>query len=440
MTEFDKIKEKAVKETVIPHEKKEMIPFSEVQKIFDTYLMLEDRGIVRLIAATMIGNQLKTDPIWLMIVGSSSGGKTETLMRFVEVQKKGKKLCSVVSDVSAAGFLSGQRGSEQDSILNMVDTKGGMIIFKDFTSVISKRKEDRAVILGQMREIYDGTFIRRLGNGAKEWKGKVGIIGACTGVIYSALHEMGAMGERLVMYQIEQPDRMGALNFIWKKEDDGIDGRDEMDEVSQTYVEGMLRYIEENDKLSAKLPDEVRTNLSEVANFCTLARSPVIRNFRGDMILEVPEPEMPMRTAKQLINIARAFMIMNEAEGLGETLSEKDMHILYKIAFDSIPNTYRDVLRVLTSYFYGGTIVAISTEMGMPVDTIRYRLQDLEARKIIEKIDDPNGKDKYLIYEEYADIMSRFENIEIKKEELKEEEDDSTRNQEYQEYSGEIKF
>lgn len=422
MKNFDTIKKETQANTSIPHEKREAISFNELQNIFDKYLLLEDRGIVRVITATMIGNQLKTDPIWLMIVGSSSGGKTEILMRFAKVQKNNKDICAIISDVSGAGFLSGQRGHEQDAVLERVDKKGGMLFFKDFTSIISKRKEDRAVILGQMREIYDGEFVRNLGNGKKEWKGKIGVIGASTGVIYSALHEMGAMGERLVMYQIEQPDRTGVMDFIWEQEDAGVNGREEMDIATQSYVENVFEYIKTNNT-AVKLPNNIRKNLSEVADFCTLARSPVLRNFRGDMIVEVPEPEMPMRTAKQLINLAKAFMVMNAYDKKEECLTDTDVNILYKIAFDSIPNTYRDVLRVLTQYFYGGTLVAISNTMGMPTETIKYRLQDLEARKIIEKKENPNpkGEDKiYCILPQYAETMSKFEHIDINKESLKE--------------------
>jgi predicted transcriptional regulator len=398
----------------------ESISFTTLQEVFDTHLLLEDRGLVRVITGAFIGNQMKQDPVWLMIVGSSSGGKTETLMRFANVHKKGKPLCAIVSDISSAGLLSGQRGSEQEAILPRVDKNGGMLLFKDFTSIISKRKEDRAILLGQLREVYDGEFVRNLGNGVKKWKGKVGVIGASTGVIYSALQEMGAMGERLVMYQIKQPSRKKVMNFVWDREDTGKDGREEMDKAVRAYIENVFIYLEK-EKPIVVLPQDVRERLSDIADFCTLARSPVLRNYKGDLIVEVPDPEMPMRTAKQLINIAKAFMVMNQYDNIGPILTPLDMSILFKIALDSIPNTYRDVLRTLTKYSYGGSLTAIAGEMSMPNETIRYRLQDLEARKLIKKeYSDKLRTDVYSIIPEYAQIMATFEEIHIEEKGIEE--------------------
>ena len=59
----------------------------------------------------------------------------------------------------------------------------GVIVLKDFTTILSMHRESRAEILAALREIYDGEWTRSVGSeGARtlHWKGKVGLVAAST--------------------------------------------------------------------------------------------------------------------------------------------------------------------------------------------------------------------------------------------------------------------
>jgi hypothetical protein len=79
---------------------------------------------------------------------------------------------------------------------NQTHTTTGNAVFmaKDFTTVLSMRREKRAAILGQLREIHDGRFRRDFGTGVtKIWCGRITIIAAVTPALdrhYSNLNQL----------------------------------------------------------------------------------------------------------------------------------------------------------------------------------------------------------------------------------------------------------
>src|SRR5437899_8992194 len=59
-----------------------------------------------------------------------------------------------------------------------------VFLIKDFTTVLSMKRDKRSVILSQLREIHDGQFRRDFGTGVtKIWNGRVSIVAAVTPVL-----------------------------------------------------------------------------------------------------------------------------------------------------------------------------------------------------------------------------------------------------------------
>ena len=53
------------------------------------------------------------------------------------------------------------------------------MVFSDLTTILSKHRSDSEGVLGSLREVYDGSYVRRLGNGAllldgSSWPGRRG--------------------------------------------------------------------------------------------------------------------------------------------------------------------------------------------------------------------------------------------------------------------------
>ena len=85
----------------------------------------------------------------------------------------------------------------------------GIILAKDFGSILSLHHDSRSQVLAALREVYDGSWTRPLGtDGGKtlHWEGKVGLIAGCTPTIDRHHAVMGAMGERFVLLRLSPTD------------------------------------------------------------------------------------------------------------------------------------------------------------------------------------------------------------------------------------------
>src|SRR5262249_40512881 len=138
--------------------------------------------------ATYVANRkLDGDPVWVMLVGGSGVGKTERLSSLAVMP-------DVVLESSITGpaaLLSGTGKKERakdatGGLLRKLPNGDGLLLLKDFTSVIDMHRDSRAEVLAALREIYDGRWDRSVGaEGGRTltWQGRLGLIAGCTTAI-----------------------------------------------------------------------------------------------------------------------------------------------------------------------------------------------------------------------------------------------------------------
>jgi hypothetical protein len=128
--------------------------------------------------ATVIANRMDGDPLWVFLVAPPSGGKTEVI-RALDEAGDVYPLSSLTAQTFASGF---ERKGTETSLLPKID--GKTLTMKDFGTVLTMYREKKAEILAQLREIYDGGFIKEFGNGKTfRWSGKVGLLAGVTPII-----------------------------------------------------------------------------------------------------------------------------------------------------------------------------------------------------------------------------------------------------------------
>lgn len=391
--------------------------FKAVQEAYDDAFLLEDRHFVKIVAATVLANQLDGPPVWLMLVAPSSGGKSALLMTLDDFEFiPGKKVCFFLSDLTENTFASGFKSSSGDAGLLAKVPYGGMLIFKDFTSMLEKRQEARNAIMAQLREIFDRKFDKSTGNNQDTaWTGKLGALAGVTTAVHEYMSEMSVMGDRFIMYSPKMPDRRKLLNFIMEMKLLG-DSQEMKLNSAKGIMHGYLRHVikyAKNPRLN--MSQEHREHLMDVADFATKVRSGVIVDERKGHVRFVPEPEMPTRLIEQLLSIATVLSLMQEVDGEDGDLKEDDMNLLYKIAFDSIPVKRRWALRELASYIGGATTAGIAAKIGYETEVVKEWLAQLNALHICRRMKGGSGgADTWILNDEYIEIMETYEGVERK--------------------------
>lgn len=399
---------------------------AQLQVEFDRLLLLADKDVIKLVIGTVIANQLDhLDAVWLMLVSAPSSGKTELIQALNSLidPNTDKQMVFPISDMTINTFASGQVRTGEETSLLFKMPRGGILTYKDFTSMLSKNEEAKQEIMGQFREVYDGTYTKRTGNNNDVvWKGKLGAIAGCTEIIYEHLESLSAMGDRFAMYSIVQPDRKAALRFIIENKRKGIDKealRAELQACTKEYVEFILNNKEKFDlKISQNTEDEI----IDIADFCTKVRSGVIVDKKYNTVVFIPSKEMPMRLSEQLLALATAFVVMRKVESDGKESNEpteNDMHIIKKVAFDSIPIKRRMALKILAMYGKGVRTAGLATSIGYETRVVASWLSQLNGLGICDREKKGGSQgDLWILRPEYVDIMVKFEKIKVLDEEL----------------------
>jgi hypothetical protein len=285
------------------------------------------------------------------------------------------------------------------------------MVFKDFTSVLTMQKDARGEIMGQLREIYDGSMTKRYGNGVIEtWEGKLGFIAGVTSAIYTNKRSYAAMGERFIIYNFLQPDPVLATERGMDNVAD-VDMRKrraEIQKAAKEFLDETITIPEEVPKIHKSL----RRELIELANMATQARSAVERDWgsaRKEMEF-IHAREMPIRFATQLSMLGSAMMVMNQG-----SLEDADKNILYKIALDSIDQNRRLVLQTLAGY--STTVTSgMAKKINYPTDTTRRWLEDCAALGLVQRLPALKGEgnaDRWKLKPEYAALFEKFEGVKM---------------------------
>ena len=173
--------------------------------VFQKWLLLDDVWPVYVTLGAIAGNHLPGPPVWLGLIAPPSSAKTEILAAMLRLPK-----VELMTTASPAALLSGTPKKQmahgaQGGLLRKVGSFG-ILVLKDFTSVLGVHRETMSEMLDALREIYDGKWVRHLGtDGGKtlSWEGKLGLIFGCTEAYdLSLCRQAGALGDRFLLYRL----------------------------------------------------------------------------------------------------------------------------------------------------------------------------------------------------------------------------------------------
>lgn len=390
--------------------------FDELQKEVGKYVYSEDNGMARIALASILAHKMKMGtPVWMLLIGASSGGKSQILRPLALADKK---FMHRVDDLTENTLLSGARvkadkkgnASSSPSLLVRIGAVG-MIVISDLTVIFSKSSETKNAILSQFRMVYDGDMKKETGIGDNQirWEGHIGVIAGSTPTVYRHFEEVADMGERFIFYRMKPYDKDKATRLSLARE---ITGKKLDALLGDMYGEYLTACSEKMTDIP-KLSDAVMERIISASSFAEKVRTPAHYNQYIRAVDRIPESALPMRTAQQLKNIAKGLSLMNYTDTGKWDLSERDIRDVEWCAYSLANEERRACLRILAGEEYGKKITAqtIADKIGLDTLITGINLQHLTALKVLQRTGENNQLSFTLVSEQDRDMIRRMEGI-----------------------------
>lgn len=335
------------------------------------------------VLGTVAANMMKGVPVWTVMVGAPSAGKgvmLEALATLPRIHIVGafKGPSALLSGVAKKDSAKNATGG----LLRQIGTTG-MMVMKDFTSMLSLPREPLGESIGALREIFDGRYSRPLGSeGGKvlEWTGKIGFLAACTPTIDRHSSMIGDLGERWIYYRYDTTDGYGETIKAL-----GVNDPTEMMNDLRDLVSGFIDALElvwdDGGTARRTLEKHEKDRLYAMSSLVCAARSGVPREqYHPDEVSGVASREAPPRIAGELGQLYLGF----EKIGLEEA---ERWRLIEKVALDSIPQL-RTLMLLELNRRGSKTVMKPSEFKQMSkcgMRTVQRTLEDLTIHGVVQK-------------------------------------------------------
>jgi hypothetical protein len=335
------------------------------------------------VMAAAAANKLAGDPPWLMVISGSGNAKTETVNSVSGIERT-----IAISTISSEGALlsAAKKGKGASGGLLRQLGDSGILVIKDFTSIVSGDRKARSQILAALREIHDGKWDRSVGASGGltiTWSGRIICICACTTEWDRAYSVLASMGPRFVT--IRSSARVGRTAAGKRSIRNAGTETTIREEISRA-VAALIADARLHPR-DALLTEDEEDKLVAAADLVTRARTGVEVDYQGNVV-DSHEPEMPTRFVKQLALIFRGALSI----GIDRPLA---LALALRCARDSIPPVRLSVLKDLAVNDVGDCrVTSIANRLRRPWSTIRRTLDALYVLDLVNVVDIEDQSDE----------------------------------------------
>ncbi len=310
-----------------------------------SYLHLDDTDALLAAMATAVSTaDADRDPLWLMIVGPSSGSKSENI-RMLEGVADSKQ-----SDLTLAGLLTQRPKAEPSGLLPKLGNGcNAFVTVSDMSSLLNRgggKMSGQATVgvFEALRDIYDGYFSRQMDQVETQWTGRLTLLAAVTPVIDQMRAHADALGTRWVYYRLGAVDpeqRNAVAQMVSGRKDLRQHRADAAREVASivTAARGRVGGV--------LLPTAIHEVVQHGADLAAYGRVVVPRDYRG-FSDGIPHWEEPGRLTGQLDVMARSLVAL----GIGEGAVQR---IIRHSALSTMPQEMRLTLEQLVDGEWAST-------------------------------------------------------------------------------------
>jgi hypothetical protein len=355
-----------------------------VHEVFRRWLGKDyDLSAIDAVLATSAAEKLPGDPPWLMLISGPGNAKTETAQSVAAID--GVNVISTITSEGALLSATPQKARTKGSTGGLLRKMGkrGILVIKDFTSILSAGRELRTAMLAALREIHDGKWSRNVGTDGGQtlvWEGRIVVIGACTTAWDQAHSVISVMGDRFVLLRLDSYlGRLDAGARAIANTGRGIEMRQQMASAVANVIAGVR-------VRDYPISESDTKRILDAADLVTLVRTGVEFDYRGDVV-DAHAPEMPTRFAKQLTQIMRGALAIGMSRA-------KAFELTLRCARDSTPALRLEVLEDLAEHGES-KVLDIRRHLQKPRATTDRALQALHYLRLLvcrEEEDERAGK------------------------------------------------
>jgi len=378
-----------------------MITLLEIKNQIGKYLYLTDTDVVDVVMAFVVANRIPGDSISLYIVGPSSSAKTE-MIECISKNPHVEEISIITPHALISGYKEKAKDNEDHSVLTRLQKEDRNILaFKDFTTIISMRREDRSQFMSHLREMADGKISGLYGNRPPiRLKAKFGVIAACTNAIDEFVAGNAILGERFLKYRI-LAEMTGEIARAAVKH---ITDKDALRDETSSLVKIFLDQFEVMFQTIPEIDDACEHKIIDLCILGAHLRSPIIRDEKGIQVSEV-DHEGPGRLVSSVAKLARSLAIVRGMEFADLSLYP----ILKKIVKDTMP-PYR--LRIVEMMYEAGGVICetdICKRLNISRPTVSRYCSDLASISFCKRDPTPRQKTYISLTDRYITLIENSE-------------------------------
>ena len=354
--------------------------FDELVTHFDkAILMTSDmQDALKVMMAVALSNDVRSDPLWVYLVGAPGAGKTLLLQSL-----QGSDRCVFRSTITPHGLVSGWSQGDPSLIPRL---SGKCLVVKDFTEILGMPAVARDEVYSTLRGAFDGSVDKSFGNGVHRVYNRssnppflgFSLLAGVTHAIHG--HKEASLGERFVKFQLRelsprdaQRVNLQALNSIGqeRKREDNL----------QWAIASFLDKTVDIDRLPG-FTQETAEELEAVVSFVAAVRTQDVRDrFTGELLYR-PVPEAGTRLIKQFGQLARILALIDDAA----TVGPNQMRIVERVAQDTVSGFKLDIVDSIMRQGGKATRQQIAEDTRIPSSTLYRRLESLRDINILDRV------------------------------------------------------
>jgi hypothetical protein len=329
----------------------------------------DDMDPVWFALAAAVGSYADTDPLWGLIIGPPSSGKTEI------VRSLDGLVHERLDDITAAGLL-GIVAGKKPRPTGLLHRRQGRIFatIADFSTVLATAdRGSRDLLFALLRRAFDGHLEREI-HGVEApltWTGRLTLLAAATPAIDRFASHETALGSRWLTIRPRDAtatQRLAVARRVRSRTGATLDAQraDVRDRVTAAVTAASRRLP--GIHAEQRLGDHV----DDVALVAALVRGAVERSGYGRReIIALPVVEEPARLVAQLDLLARCLLALGRS-------ADDARRLLRRVALDGAPPARRVVLEALTTG-EALTVAEIARQANTSRSVIRAALEELAA-------------------------------------------------------------